>query len=86
MRSLRELGRCRGAKRAPRSKELGVVRGRQMAGKAPSGWEGDLLVKVRLFTPNFEKKSIGNAILTSKIIVIHSTDLVSRGLLRKAGF
>ena len=34
------LARCRGAKRAPRSKERCVARGRPVAGTAPSGWEG----------------------------------------------
>ena len=41
MRSLRSLRRCREAKRIPRSKERCVARGRQVPGKAPSGWGGD---------------------------------------------
>ena len=38
---LRGLGRCREARRAPRSKERCVARGRQVAGKAPCGWGGE---------------------------------------------
>ena len=33
------LGRCQGAKRAPRNKDSFVARERQVAGRAPRGWE-----------------------------------------------